>query len=289
MQDLYESAQSMRSLRVSMFDLHDTLECGQTFCWRPEEHGYINTDVGQAVYVEQRGDRLHYITSESDVSLKRMFRLDDPLTEIQREISKDDFMRECIAFAPGLRIVSDPFYPCLVSFLCSIRNNIPNIYRTTQRLREKYGPTYELDGRTYHGMPDIESVLRIPPAELRALGLGWRADFILKTSRALQESGTDAQALRALGYEGAHRALKMFHGVGDKVADCVCLFSLGFLEAFPIDVWIERVVQEHYALFTGRGRGYAAKTRMAREYFGRYAGYAQEYLYYYTRSRARSR
>ena len=118
--------------------------------------------------------------------------------------------------------------------------------------------------------------------------MGFRAKYIKKTAEAIAEEEIHLETLQRMPYENARGHLKTLHGVGDKVADCVCLFSLGFLESFPIDVWIERVIQEHYDVFTASGKSYAKKSAAAREYFGRYAGYAQEYLFHYTRSLGRT-
>ncbi|MGY5861609.1 MAG: DNA glycosylase [Candidatus Thorarchaeota archaeon] len=279
----------MKKLEVSDFSLQETLECGQTFCWVKEGNGYINADIGRVVYVEQQGNLLLYETSHGDVSLEHLFRLEDPLENIQKEISKDELMRKSIQFAPGLRIIQDPFYPCLISFLISTRNNIPTIKRATQAIREKYGPSYEFRGKTYRGMPSPTCMSLVTVSELEALKLAWRAKFIVRSTEALLAGEVDPKALIKMSYEQAHYALKTLHGVGDKVADCVCLFSLGFLEAFPIDVWIERIIQQQYGIFTSAGKSYAKKGQAARDYFGQYAGYAQEYLYYHTRTTQQSR
>ncbi|MFW9793803.1 MAG: DNA-3-methyladenine glycosylase family protein [Candidatus Thorarchaeota archaeon] len=273
----------MRSLEVERFSLADTLDCGQTFCWIKEGDGYINADLGQVVYVEQRGNILHYETSESDVSLEQLFRLKDPLDEIQQEITRDGIMQASIEFAPNLRIVSDPFYPCLVSFLCSVWKNVPAIQGMTNAIRREFGPPYEFRERTYYGMPTPEQMSRITAHDLKKLGLAWRADFIVKSTKAIMNGVVSEDALRSLEYIEARRQIKRLYGVGDKVADCVCLFSLGFLEAFPIDVWIERVIESEYGVFTTTGKSYLKKSEAARRYFGRYAGYAQEYLYHYSR------
>ena len=274
----------MNHLTVDNFSLKNSLECGQTFCWNRTGDGYLTTDVGQVVYVEQRGDEILYDTSDTDVAIAGMLGLSDPLSQIQREICKDDFMKKSIDFAPGLRIVRDPFFPCLVSFICSIRNNIPNIRRTVQEIRNRFGPEYVFRGKEYHGFPTPETLAKTPPEKLRELGLDWRADFIATTSKSIRSGEVNAEDLTKMDYEEAHTTLKTLRGVGDKVGDCVCLFSLGFLQAFPIDVWIERVIQKQYGIFTETGKSYAKKSASARTYFGKYAGYAQEYLYYYSRS-----
>ncbi|MHA1935045.1 MAG: DNA-3-methyladenine glycosylase family protein [Candidatus Thorarchaeota archaeon] len=274
----------MRSLKVHNFDLKDTLECGQTFCWVKEGDGYVNADVGQAIYVEQEGDILHYEASDGKAPLELLFRLDDPIERIQKELNKDELMKDSIDFAPGLRVVSDPSFPCLISFLCSTRNNIPSIKRATQAIRKKYGPSYELRGKVFYGLPTPDQISVATVKELEAIGLAWRSKFITKSTESILKGEMNLEDLKKANYEEAHKHLQQLFGVGPKVADCVCLFSLGFLEAFPIDVWIERVIQKRYGIFTATGKSYAKKSKAARDYFGRYAGYAQEYLFYYSRS-----
>ena len=273
----------MKRFRAKDFSLVDTLECGQTFCWVKEGEGYINADIGQVVYVEQRGDNLFYESSESNVDLASMFRLKDPLIQIHREIMRDGIVRKSIDFAPNLRVINDPFFPCLISFLCSVWKNVPAIRGMTNAIRERWGPPYEFRGTVYHGMPSPERLSRVTSGDLKKLGLAWRGEFITKSARAIVSGEVTEEMLRSMEYIEAHKLLRTLYGVGNKVADCVSLFSLGFLEAFPIDVWIERVIQEHYGVFTNAGRSYSKKSEAAREYFGRYAGYAQEYLYHYTR------
>lgn len=273
----------MICLEVEKFSLADTLECGQTFCWVKDGDGYVNADIGQVVYVEQQENILYYETSGEDVNLEELFRLNDPLDEIQQEISRDGIMKASIEFAPELRIINDPFYPCLVSFLCSVWKNVPAIRGMTNAIRREWGPSYEFRGKTYYGMPTPGQMSKATVSDLKKLGLAWRADFIVRSTEAILEGEVSENYLRSLEYINAHKQLKSLHGVGDKVADCVCLFSLGFLEAFPIDIWIERVIQEHYGVFSATGKSYSRKSDAARAYFGKYAGYAQEYLYHYSR------
>jgi N-glycosylase/DNA lyase len=275
----------MRTIKTEHFSLTDTIECGQTFSWIRDGNGYLNADIGQVVYVEQHGNTLHYEASDQRVDLRKHFRLDDPLPLIQKEITRDGFMRESIEFAPGLRLVSDEFFPCLVSFILSIQSNIPRLHGCMRSLREKYGTPYRFHGRTIYGFPTPEQLSKANEKQLRALMFGWRSAFIVKATKTILSGNVNPKELSESTYEEAHRRLKAIHGVGNKVADCVCLFSLGFLEAFPIDVWIERVIQEHFSMLTSLGESYARISEAARKYFGRYAGYAQEYLYNYARSK----
>ena len=278
----------MKHLKLERFNLVDTVECGQTFTWVREGEGYINADLGQVVYVEQRGNALFYETSSSDaVPLRSVFRLDDPLDEIQRSITQNGIMQQSIDFAPDLRIINDPFFPCLISFMCSTCKNIPAIHRMMNNIRVKWGPAYEFKGKTIYGFPEPEELAGATVKDLQRQGLGFRAKYIRQTADSIMRGEISESELREMEYAEAHAALKSLHGVGDKVADCVCLFSLGFLEAFPIDVWIERVIQNHYDIFIETGKSYAKKSAAARVYFGKYSGYAQQYLYYFSRSQGR--
>ncbi len=126
----------MKRFTVKKFSLQKTLECGQSFCWTREGEGYINADVGGVIYVEQREDRLYYESTHNNIDLCHLLGLNDPIKEIQQQLRKDQFIDKCINFGDGLRVVRDPFFPCLVSFLCSIRKNIPAIEKMTRRIRD---------------------------------------------------------------------------------------------------------------------------------------------------------
>ena len=273
----------MKSLPVKQFSLLDTIESGQTFSWSREGDGYLNADLGQVVYVEQREDILYYETSSHAIDVGSLFRLTDPLDVIHSEITREGIVEESIAFAPGLRIVSDPFLPCLFSFISSIQKNIPAIHNLMSCIRKEWGPRYEFHGKAIYGFPSLEDLLEARISDFEKLNAGYRSKFFAQTIDALNREVVTEEQLREMNYSDAHKALKKLHGVGDKVADCVCLFSLGFLEAFPIDVWIEKVIQEHYPIFEEDGKSYQKRAAAARDYFGQYAGYAQEYLFYYAR------
>ncbi|MHA1970614.1 MAG: DNA-3-methyladenine glycosylase family protein [Candidatus Thorarchaeota archaeon] len=275
----------MKTLTVDRFSLFDTIECGQTFTWTREGDGYVNVDSGQVIYVEQREDILFYETSSHSVDLSKLFRLNDPLDEIQAEITRRGFMQKSIDFAPNLRIISDPLFPCLFSFISSIQKNIPAIHKLMNGVRQKWGPSFEFKGKTYHGFPSLEDLAYASIRDFEELNAGYRSKFFVRTIEAMSRGDVTEEQLKTMKYPEAHESLKTLHGVGDKVADCVCLFSLGFLEAFPIDVWIEKVIQDHYRIFEKKGKSYQKKSEAARLYFGQYAGYAQEYLYYFSRNK----
>ncbi len=166
-----------------------------------------------------------------------------------------------------------------------------------RKLSEKYGEKRVFDGYDFYTFPTIERLAFASDSGLRECGLGYRAKYVQATAKKIQEEKINLESLKALPYLEARKLLLEFPGVGLKVADCVLLFSLEKMEAFPVDVWVKRVILNHYAnqlptdlvkklqshdsLTNGE---YEKISTFARAYFGRYAGYAQEYLYHYERT-----
>ena len=159
---------------------------------------------------------------------------------------------------------------------------VERIFGMVRSLSAAYGPALEHGGRTYHGFPSPDRIAAVPEAELRSLGLGYRAPYVRETAAMVAEGELTEDDLPD-GYEAARSALTEFVGVGEKVADCVCLFSLGHLEAVPLDTWIRSAIEDHYPE-CDRG-SYAETSRAIRERFGPYAGYAQTYVFHHLRHR----
>ncbi|TFH08795.1 MAG: hypothetical protein E4H14_05750 [Candidatus Thorarchaeota archaeon] len=218
---VFERLDIMKTLTVNRFSLFDTIESGQTFTWTREGNGYVNADLGQVIYVEQREDTLLYESSSHSVDLVRLFRLDDPLDEIQAEITRRGFMQESIDFAPNLRIVSDPFVPCLFSFIGSIQKNIPAIHTLMDNIRKKWGPSYNFRGKIYYGFPHLENLSSATISDFEGLNAGYRSKFFVQTIESINSGDVTEELLGTLAYSEAHETLKTLHGVGDKVADCV--------------------------------------------------------------------
>jgi N-glycosylase/DNA lyase len=163
-------------------------------------------------------------------------------------------------------------------------------------LSRKFGEKTKLDGMEFFTFPTPRNLAEAPCKDLFECGLGYRAKYVQETSKRIFENNFELEHIKQLPYDQAKKALCKFAGVGPKVADCVLLFSMGKLEAFPVDRWIERVILNHYAkqlpddfaqkLAAREGLSnseYAKLNAFGREYFGEYAGYAQEYLYHYER------
>ena len=277
------------------FNLDVTLCCGQVFRWDKRGDWWYGIVGERALRVRQVGGVLEF-SGVDDEFVKHYFSLDHDLLRISGEIGKDEHVRAALREFWGLRIIRQEPWECLISFICATYKSIGAIRQMLLRLSEKFGETLVFDGCEFRAFPSAERLANAGLAELEGCGLGYRARYVLETSRRVCGEDYDFDALRRLPYVEAKRALCAFPGVGAKVADCVLLFSLGKLEAFPVDVWVKRILLRYYAghfeegfvkkLMSQKGLSDSAYERLSgfgRDYFGSFAGYAQEYLYHYER------
>jgi len=204
-------------------------------------------------------------------------RASDDVPEIQRKLAKDTVLAPGITHVKGLRIVKMDEWECLVSFVLATYANIPRIAKMIETLSSRYGEEIVNGIRAF---PTRDRLSEVSRTEMARLGLGYRAGYLHSLCKTID--GESMSRLGKLNFSSLREELKELPGVGDKVADCVSLFGFGKLEAFPIDVHIERALARLY-----HKKGPYSKLRtFASERFGEYAGYAQEYLFYNERLRA---
>jgi N-glycosylase/DNA lyase len=267
------------------FSLQKTVECGQAFRWRRSGKGYWCVIEGRGVLIEQEGKelkaRFYPPFSGGKKMLKELFRLGDDFNLIMREISRDRHIAEMVSLHRGLRLMRQDPWECLVSYLCSINSNIPRISNDVEKICLRYGERVDYDGVSFYTFPDPGRLSKAGIDGLRRLGLGFRARYIDAAARAVRD-GFQICELRKMSYEHAMEELMQLDGVGPKVADCVLLFSLDKLNAFPVDRWVKRGMEKLY--FNGEKRSEKALREWAAEYFGEFAGYAQQYLFHQSRT-----
>ena len=268
--------------KICPLDLDLTLGCGQTFRWRKAPNGLWEGPLGnQFIRLGQKGSVVHIEASPGGRVVEELvrthLRADDDVRKIQKALAKDPVMAAGVSELKGLRIVKIDEWECLMSFILATYANVPRIAKMIKTLSNRYG---ERIVAGVHSFPSQERLRRASLAGLSKCGFGYRAKFIHEACRIL---GVDVLSeFKRMSSKDLREALKQLPGVGDKVADCVLLFGFGRLDAFPIDVWIERALGR---LYHRRG-SYNRLRGFAREQFGPYAGYAQEYLYYNERLRA---
>jgi N-glycosylase/DNA lyase len=288
------------------FDLQATVESGQTYVWDRPDGGMFEdglawggdawyhtvlpatetaTNEPEVLQCRFDGDTLEWEASTPDAPghLRRLLRLDDDLDAIIDATPDLPLLERAYERYGGMRLVEDPSFASLVSFICSAQMRVARIHGMQMTLAREFGDPVEFDGETYHAFPTPEQLAAATEAELRDCSLGYRAPYVKRTAEMVAEGEAHPDEARDLPYEEAREYLTGFVGVGDKVADCVLLFALDFLEAVPLDTWIQTAIEEHYP-HCDRGN-YADTSRAIREQFGgEYAGYAQTYVFFYLRT-----
>jgi N-glycosylase/DNA lyase len=287
------------------FSLEYTLNCGQLFRWQKIDDWWYGV-VGENVIKIKQNERcliVHSFPESLDKEyVENYLRLDDNLLLILLEINKDEYTREAIAQFNGLRLCRQDTWECLISYLCATYKNIPAIKRMIFNISKQFGTKLIFDGHDFYTFPKPSSIAQASQKELRACGLGFRTERILETAKIIEKAEFDLESLKNMKYLDAKNRLLDLPGVGYKVADCILLFSLDKLESFPIDVWMKRAATNLYSGYfdskfidkvTKKGsitpKEYEIMNSFGRKYFGRFAGYAQEYLFHLLRTRKLSK
>lgn len=248
-----------------------TLGCGQVFRWFKEGKWWSGVIDGQEIDLRTDERGIEVRTELSRDRLRDYFRAEDDLEIIYSEIVRDDLMRNLTSRFKGLRLIRQDPWECSLSYLLATNANFPRIQKMVDAVCKSFGPRL---ARGRYAFPSPSNIL---DAEEKALkcGLGYRCGRMVEFARAVEERRLDFDALAEMSYTECISHLKGFEGIGDKVADCIALFCLNHLEAFPVDVRIRRVMDRVYGI---RG-SYKVVRERGQEHFGKYAGYAQELLY----------
>ena len=259
-------------MRMADIDLETTLmQSGQCFRWKRTAMGYGAVLGGRAVFLTPDG--------EYDGDMRRYLDLDRDYAPLEAACAGYPLALRALRLSPGLRVLNQPAWDTVVSFILSANNNVARITRLVHALSERYGEGVETAVGTLYALPTPERLAQCREEELRALGVGYRAPYLIGTARLVAE-GFPLAALRDLPYAAAHKKLLELPGVGDKVADCVLLFGCGHASAFPVDVWVERLLGDWFGMRAGNR---VELKNMARAAFGEYGGLIQQYLFHAAR------
>jgi N-glycosylase/DNA lyase len=338
----------LAEINATDFDLAKTLESGQVFHWEKIDNGFCGAIGEQAVYLEQRGDVLKIRAGQKQLdrfkqsswsgtgreerivgeTVARYFALDHPLKQICASFPRDETMKAARDFCRGLRIIRQPKWECLATFICSSMKQVAHIRQISKKLRERFGEARNVElqrsiqnahggsaapramlidsasptfvnievaaattvrstyNHTVYTFPAPARLAKTSEKDLRECALGYRAKNLLATARLVASRDADLEKWAALAAADLRAKLSELPGVGAKVANCVMLFSYERLRAFPIDVWIERVLRENY--FPRARKLNATRLRtFTQEHFGEHGGYAQQYLFHHARMNKR--
>ena len=262
-------------------NLRATLECGQVFHWTARPDGSWEGLIGdEFTAVRESGGRLAVLEG-NEARCRDYFAMDHDLEGIYAGFPRDETMLAALDFCRGLRIIRQPTWECLATFITSSMKQVAHIRQMSRGLRQRFGRGVQ--GSHWRAYPEPERFAAASEAELRACGLGYRAPNLRATAQLVASGEADLDAWRALDDGALREKLCTLPGVGRKVANCVMLFGYGRLAAFPVDTWIARILRTKYARRAKKATPHALERRWAVR-FGPHAGYAQQYLFHHARS-----
>ena len=258
---------------INNFDLSDIFECGQCFRFSKKADGsYEGIAFGRYLRVYQETNKIYFDAGPGDFDTvwRNYFDLDRDYKPIFELLRQDEILKKASDFCPGLRILKQEPFECLISFIISQNNNIPRIKKIIERLCENFGE--KIAGTVYYAFPTPEKLAGLDLSDLEVIKSGFRARYILEAAKRIHSGETDLGLIYGMSAASGAAYLKKITGVGDKVSACVMLFGYNKLDAFPVDVWIKKVLEKYYPNYPDGCD------------FGGYAGVANAYLFYYERN-----
>jgi N-glycosylase/DNA lyase len=279
-------------LSVTDYNLAATLDSGQVFRWRLVGDSWEGVVGPHCLRLTATPAGIRAQTAAAVENwdwLRRFLQTDLELAAVLRTFPDDEPMRRAVAACPGLRLLRQDPWECLASFILSSTKQIVQIRQIVAHLCNRFGAQCVGSGdepsppRVSRAFPTPQQIAAVSESELRDCKMGFRAPSLLAAASQIADGSFNLEKLRALDYAAARDELMKLRGVGGKIADCVLLFAYGFDGAFPVDVWIERALQELY--FPRRPASEKRLRKFAATHFGPHAGYAQQYLFHYMRTR----
>lgn len=269
---------------INCFDLTQTFDCGQCFRWNlSAENEYTGVALGHVLRIIRENDGFRLLNTSEDDFLnvwKNYFDFDRDYLKIQKVLSSDNVLKNAISSGSGIRILRQDVFETIISFIISANNNIPRIKLIIERFCNLFGKKISSDFGEFYSFPSIDDLKGISQADLAPIKAGFRDKYIIDAINKISSGEINLQNLLTLDYKNAKNELLKIKGVGEKVANCILLFSLGKYNAFPVDVWVKRVVGHYYFNDASPDTDIA---EFADNKFGEYGGFAQQYLFYHAR------
>ena len=270
------------------FEPKHIFECGQCFRWNiQDDESYTGVFGENILNVKKQDNKIIFKGCLKDNIIKTIidyFDLDTDYSKIKKELKQiDEYMEKSIAYGSGIRILNQDLWETIISFIISANNNIPRIKGIIERISKKYGKELNWNGEKYYSFPTAEELSKASVKELRELGLGFRDVRVYETTKMILNNEFNLEELKKeKDTELIKEKLLMLPGVGPKVADCIMLFGMKKYNVFPIDVWVRRVMNELYIKNEDENKVNKRQIqKLADEKFGKLAGLAQQYLFYY--------
>jgi len=261
-------------------NVENSINSGQVFLWKKNKEFWYGVNGNDVLKVDENGNTNSYQNYNVD-----FFRKNDNLDKIIKSISKDKTVKIAVKKFQGLRILRQDPFQCLISFIVSSNSNIPKIKSNLENISKKFGKKIKFQNQEFFLFPNPKKLAKISINEITSCGVGYRAKFIKEAAKIIDKKEIDFDYLKKCDYQDAKENICQIPGVGNKVADCVLLFSLDKLEAVPLDRWIIRILGKYYAkkfemnTKTITKKQYNILHKKIVNHFGPFAGYSQQFLF----------
>jgi len=261
-------------------NLENSINSGQVFLWKKHKEFWYGVNGQDVLKINDSGKIISYSNKKYD-----FFRNSDDIESIIKSISKDKTTKIAVKKYLGLRLVRQDPFQCFISFIVSSNSNIQKIKSSLEKISIKFGKKIEFDNKEFYIFPEPKKIANTTIQEIQDCGVGYRAKFIIDAAKMVESKQIDFDYIKKSNYQNAKEMILVTPGIGNKVADCVLLFSLEKLEAFPLDRWMIRILEKYYLdrfeLVTKSitEKQYSALHERIVKYFGPYAGYAQQFLF----------
>ena len=263
-----------------IINVDNSINSGQVFLWRKNGKYWYGVNGQDILKITDSGIVKSYQNIKTDFFRKR-----DNIEEIIKSISKDSITKDAVKQYPGLRILEQDPFQCLISFIVSSNSNIQKIKSSLENISRKFGKRVKFDNQEFFLFPKPSKLAKASIDEIKSCGVGYRAQFIKEAAKIVLFKKIDFETLQKDSYQEAKEKICQIPGVGNKVADCVLLFSLNKLDAFPLDRWMIRILEKYYSkqfqleTKTITEKQYEILHEKIVKHFGPYAGYSQQFLF----------
>lgn len=283
--NIIQNDNSIKINDVRDFNINHIFDCGQSFRWNKEQDGsYTGVVKNKVINVLQEGSSVEFNNINIDDFenvIKSYFDFETDYKAIKNTVNTDEIMAEAIKFGEGIRILNQDEWEIMISFMISANNRIPMIKKVIENLSVNFGEYIDnYKGKDYFSFPTAERLSSAPVEKILECKAGFRAPRIKEAATRFLTEKDQVYNIRNKSYDEGLSYLKTYAGIGDKVANCILLFSMRHFDTFPVDVWIRRVMQE---LYVDKNTKDADIRKFAENKFGKYSGFAQQYLFYYAR------
>jgi N-glycosylase/DNA lyase len=261
-------------------DIDNSINSGQVFLWEKDGTDWYGINGQNILKINRNG------TIKSILNLKtNFFRKNDNIQEIMESISKDKTVKKAVKEYEGLRIFRQDPFQCMISFIISSNSNIQKIKSSLEKINKKFGTQVKIQNKEFFLFPKPEKIAKASIDEIKTCGVGYRSPFIKEAAKMVVLKKIDFKYLERCNYQEAKKNICLVPGIGNKVADCIMLFSLNKLEAFPLDTWMIKILEKYYSnefnieTKTITQKQYEILHEKIVNYFGPYCGYAQQFLF----------